>query len=199
MIAHCGSLTQLDIALSTNISSAMIHMILCSCSTLVAMKADNILASDLVKFDKPWACTNLQKWEIAIEMDINGVGTHRQVFARLSTLTKVLTLNLSSDKDLRLSRGTNHPFLALRLSHGMDRLASMEHLRVLQIDYTNQRMAKVDWEWVVATFQRLRSIQGRSVGAYDDYKDYSAAMSYAGVEYSFWAEPRSRLRQPKSA
>jgi len=92
-----------------------------------------------------WVCKDMDYWAMPILMDMFDIGTSRQVFLRLSGLIKISVLEFSSSSWAFFSRPPSlHRFLCLRLHQGMELLAVLQGLRVLEFENTRQSLTSVD-------------------------------------------------------
>ncbi|KAG0214344.1 hypothetical protein BGX28_002161 [Mortierella sp. GBA30] len=63
---HFSWLTCIDLQCSFELTSAMIHEVLCSCPALESLRADFLHYGDIVAQPKPWVCMGLKLFDVSI-------------------------------------------------------------------------------------------------------------------------------------
>lgn len=154
IINHSWTLKHLDLQGCKDVTSLMLHSILCSHSRLVSIKGGKLLATDLLEDERDWACNELQVWDLEIFMDERDPDHCCQVFLRLSSLTQLRTLILYRDGGTG-SVGARSP-LPLQADLGLELLQSLSELEELQFD--QREVLEEDWDWILESFGRLRKI-----------------------------------------
>ncbi|KAG0046737.1 hypothetical protein BGZ83_008087 [Gryganskiella cystojenkinii] len=161
MDQYTGTLSRLNLVQCRGVESWMWHGILCSFSCLTSIAGDMLEASVIVALGssteeeeseldeirgRPWICKDLQEWKLAIDMDLgDNTDAHSQVFARLSTLTKLSTLALP----FRVWHLRPEP-LWFRLDRGLGQLQSLRNLK--ELVFHQQSSSEQDWAWILETF-----------------------------------------------
>ncbi|KAF9361599.1 hypothetical protein BGX34_007059 [Mortierella sp. NVP85] len=141
-------------------NSSVITDVLCSCPTLEILHVTEVSARDITERG-PWACQGLRELEICICVQDTERDLQPLVFERLSTLVRLVRLDMSVDDDDKGGCGA----LEFRLDCGLEHLASLKQLKVLGFNYlpTNkyvQRLGTEDIEWMVDNWEKLEGIYG---------------------------------------
>ncbi|KAF9334492.1 hypothetical protein BG006_002050 [Podila minutissima] len=189
---HSQSIEHLHIQQCPAWTSEQFIRILTSFPRLLTVKAPYIWARDVAACPDPWVCTDLYKFcayvdtshspatkdalQASLEMEHN----ERVMYGALGRLIKLRTLDISLvfGYNVAVSNG-RHP-LDLQLSSGLDALAELSELRVLDCRETNQVMGAEDIAWMGEHWPNLARVRGEIV--YTD-GDIEEALASIGVEY----------------
>ncbi|GJJ76123.1 hypothetical protein EMPS_08482 [Entomortierella parvispora] len=154
IVNHSWNLRHLNLQKCKNVSSLMLHSILCSHARLVSIKGGKILATDLLADERDWVCNELQVWDLEIYMDERDPDHCCQVFLRLSSLSHLRTLILNRGRATASAKGRSS--LPFQTDLGLELLQSLTQLEELHFD---QREAlEEDWDWILDSFRRLKNI-----------------------------------------
>ncbi|KAG0039557.1 hypothetical protein BGZ82_007665 [Podila clonocystis] len=174
---HSQSVEHLHIRQCPAWTSQQFIRILTSFPRLLTVKAPYIWARDVAACPFPWVCTDLYKFcayvdtshspttkdalKASLEMERN----ERAMYAALGKLIKLRTLDISLvfGYHVAVSNGC-HP-LDLQLSSGMDALAELSELRVIDCRETNQVMGAQDIAWMKVHWPNLTRVRGEIVYA----------------------------------
>ncbi|KAG0086521.1 hypothetical protein BGZ93_011456 [Podila epicladia] len=189
---HCQSIEHLHIQQCPTWTSQQFIRILTSFPRLLTVKAPYICARDVAACLDPWVCTDLYKFcayvdtshspttKDALQASLEMQHNERVMFGALGRLIKLRTLDISLifGYNVAVSNG-RHP-LDLQLSSGLDALAELNELRVLDCRETNQVMSAEDIAWIGKHWPKLARVRGEIVYTDGDIED---AFGSIGVEY----------------
>ncbi|KAG0010565.1 hypothetical protein BGZ81_002689 [Podila clonocystis] len=189
---HSQSVEHLHIRQCPAWTSQQFIRILTSFPRLLTVKVPYIWARDVAACPVPWVCTDLYKFcayvdtshspatkdalKASLEMERN----ERAMYAALGRLIKLRTLDISLvfGYHVAVSNG-RHP-LDLQLSSGMDALAELSELRVIECRQTNQVMGGQDIAWMREHWPNLARVRGDIVCTSGDIEEILGSI---GVEY----------------
>ncbi|KAK3805594.1 MAG: hypothetical protein J3Q66DRAFT_445902 [Benniella sp.] len=157
---HFTTLVELRLNYRMSVASSTIRDVLCSCPNLEILRTRIIYARDIAE-GGPWVCQQLRELGVCFRVGETEQGLHSLVFERLSTLTRLETL------DMKESARVNHSsdgVLDFRLDYGLERLASLHELRVLRFHTKVEHMQQIgtkEVEWMTNNWKKLKGIYGR--------------------------------------
>jgi hypothetical protein len=159
---HFATLVDLNLAECRFVSSSTFRDILCSCPSLEILYAKGVLARDVVAGGS-WACQQLRELKICFLFGSLEMYLQEAVFERLSTLTRLVRLEMHIPKyQFYEEKGK----LEFRLENGLDHLASLRQLTYLDFDRQPEsgayvpQMGKDEVVWMLANWKRLTIISG---------------------------------------
>ncbi|KAF9357995.1 hypothetical protein BGX26_002681 [Mortierella sp. AD094] len=154
---HYSTLTELVLSPWTGGTSSMVRDILCSCPRLENLKANRVLARDIVDSD-PWVCHSLRRLVVYIQFSKDEPELQPLIYARLSRLVKLtfLAIGLNGYRGDQYSCG-----LYIQLSHGLEALATLKELEYLSILRTYQSVGEEEVRWIGENLKSLQFFHGR--------------------------------------
>ncbi|KAF9352183.1 hypothetical protein BGX26_009948 [Mortierella sp. AD094] len=159
---HFHTIQELDLTECLELSSKDTARLLRSCPLLVSFKAGKLSSLD-VKEDESWPCSNrLLTLLVNIQLEKDDVQeASRRVFACLSKLTSLRTLNIVKyTSTMGDSQQSGRP-LQLRLDCGLSQLSTLRYLELLVFDKSGQSMTMEEGIWIKTNWKRLVAIRGR--------------------------------------
>ncbi|KAF9361598.1 hypothetical protein BGX34_007058 [Mortierella sp. NVP85] len=141
-------------------NSAVIQGVLCSCPALEILHAQVVSVKDIAE-GEPWVCRHLRELQVVFFCGTTDQALQPLVFERLSTLTRLVTLDMNRQQHYI---GYNNQ-LKFRLDCGLGQLANLQALTYLAFLGSNracqkQRLETGDIEWMVSNWKRLKGIYG---------------------------------------
>ncbi|KAF9355238.1 hypothetical protein BGX34_010569, partial [Mortierella sp. NVP85] len=157
---HFTTLVELRLNYRLSVASSTIRDVLCSCPKLEILRARIIYARDIAE-GGPWVCQRLRELGVCFRVGETEQGLHSLVFERLSTLTRLETLDMK--ESARANHGSDG-VLDFRLDYGLEQLASLHELKVLRFHTKVEHMQQIgmeDVEWMIDSWKKLKGIYGR--------------------------------------
>ncbi|KAK3805575.1 MAG: hypothetical protein J3Q66DRAFT_407583 [Benniella sp.] len=142
-------------------NSTVILSVLCSCSALEVLHAQSVSVKDIAE-GEPWVCRHLRELQVLFFCEKTDQELQPLVFERLSTLARLVTLDMDCDLRILGDKG----LLEFRLDCGMGQLASLQELRTVVFSrrYTMsepmQQLEMKDVEWMIGHWKKLKGIHG---------------------------------------
>ncbi|KAF8923419.1 hypothetical protein BGZ58_002978 [Dissophora ornata] len=160
------------------VTGRMVHEVLSSSPELQSLGGGRVSAVDFLMDGSPWVCggslTSLRiyfEFPVADSMDGDALAPltstttippaldmQRTLFQRLSTLTALEVLDLSSDS-ISTSEMEDDG-IDFRLSSGLAQLWTLKRLSTVFVNSTMQRMGTEDVEWIAEHFKNLNTFSG---------------------------------------
>ncbi|KAG0319984.1 hypothetical protein BGZ99_004806 [Dissophora globulifera] len=146
---------------TSDTTALMAAQILKGASTLVQFRGGKVNVQSWIQESQPkyqlWACKDtLRILQLSFNLARTGIQRRREheyVFERLSELTKLEDLDVSSEA---FGEGT----LDFRLGLGLGRLATLTQLRTFVFFGTEQRMRLAEVEWMIKHWKKLKKVMG---------------------------------------
>jgi hypothetical protein len=140
-----------------------------------------IQVRDMLDDDAPWACESSLRYlggGFNVDESTEEAG-QRVLLERLSRFRKLESLSLMCE----LPRSKS---LDLRLESGLDQLATLTQLRVINVVHTDQEMTMNEVEWILKHWKNLRRFNGAL--HYNDAKsrEMIARLCKAGISTERW-------------
>ncbi|KAF9361759.1 hypothetical protein BGX26_012480 [Mortierella sp. AD094] len=158
---HFRTLEKLDLLHCEAVTSLMIREILSHCQMLKVLKADSILAVDVIAI-QILSCVGIENLQLQIVFDncSSDRTLDRQVFQVLSAMTQLKCLVCGNNRHQTPDQSRRG--LDFRLESGMGALASLTQLSALTLDTitATQQIGEVDVEWMSITWKNLRFVHG---------------------------------------
>jgi hypothetical protein len=147
---HFPTLVKLELDHSNAIPPSTLRDVLCSCPRLEVLRGGNIFAKGVVE-GGPWTCQRLRKLRACILFEESEQDLQKEMFKRLSTLTRLETLNMAGTPGYDEDDQDNLRVLEFRLENGLGQLASLSQMRavVFENDMQGYRMDEDGFEEIV--------------------------------------------------
>ncbi|KAG0238176.1 hypothetical protein BGX31_003349 [Mortierella sp. GBA43] len=126
---HFPTLVNLELDHSNAIPNSTLQDVLCSCPRLEVLRGGNVFAKGVVE-GGPWTCQQLRKLRTCILFEESERDLQKEMFKRLSTLTRLETLIMAAP-GYDLNGQENLRVLEFRLENGLGQLASLSQLRAV--------------------------------------------------------------------
>jgi len=159
---HFDTLVDLYVGEFASSISSAIRDVLCSCPNLENMQAPSIYAKDIAE-GGPWLCRGLRKLVILFLVRETEQDLCPLVFERLSTLTRLTTLDMGYP--IETDNDTLGSSLQFRLDCGVEQLACLQELRTVGF-YSGyhverkQQLGTKDVEWMAGNWRKLKAVNG---------------------------------------
>ncbi|KAF8938361.1 hypothetical protein EDD21DRAFT_368118 [Dissophora ornata] len=152
-----GNLHQLKLINCSAVTSSMIQEVLCSCPQLLGLRADSLLASDVVE-GTPWVCRLMTTLRVCFSFRDHEERLQPLVFGCLSRLDRLERLYIGYSSEPRQIDDTVP--LDIRLRSGLGALASLKEIRQLSVTSTAQFMDVAEIEWMGDNWKKLEQLHG---------------------------------------
>ncbi|KAG0198851.1 hypothetical protein BGX28_007764 [Mortierella sp. GBA30] len=144
-----------DVKESSGVTSAMIQQLLTKCPELTTLAATKLHVKDI---KQPWVCTKLRSLSIIVHGLEDGSQEKQNLYYdRLSSLAQLEELVLGYGY---LMPRENLKQLKLHLDHGLQKLASLKHLRLLTFCGSQQSMRREEVVWMIRHLRNLQEVSG---------------------------------------
>ncbi|KAF9936132.1 hypothetical protein BGZ67_002658 [Mortierella alpina] len=147
-----------------------IQEVLASCPSLEVVNGITLCTATMMKDKRPWVCLGLKEFRMSLEITKGSPEEEspeaileqrqqesRALCAQLARLRKLQSLSLTTTLP-RTSLTNKEPF-SLRLEMGLDLLAGLTQLEVINLD-KDQDMDRNDILWIAENFTSLKMISG---------------------------------------
>ncbi|KAF9357996.1 hypothetical protein BGX26_002682 [Mortierella sp. AD094] len=149
---HYSMIQELSLQNCSEVTSAMIQELLCSCPSLKEFRGDEIIAKDIVN-GRPWACLSIKVLHVYISFTAKEQDLQHKVFGCLSGLSQLQDFSIRDPRVSFFNKSQNS--LDFRLKSGLGVLEKLKDLRRIDWQYTLQTFGEDDIRWMLTNWKQL--------------------------------------------